>query len=321
MQYRNKYLCIALLIVLVLFALLSVVIVVDFSLERNYLFDPQRSSMLGSFLGGVFTPLLTTFSTLLLLISLVHQGRERSKDRLREQFFKMIEYHNQRVDRFMLEIPVGLALDTSGQMLTSGAVLRGEYVFVELKRQIYIIYKEVQKLPDEWFVYTEEVAPSLRLKLRQRMDTAYIIFYYGLDEGRLDFIKQELLYIKEKHKQAAVSQLASSLSGQIQRVNQTVLSSYFRNMYHAIRLVDSSPLFQDEEKRTLIESYRAQLSNPELYIVAFNLASRFGTKWEEARFVYKYELISNIPTGYIEGVDLRTIFDIRYEEDDYHSGH
>lgn len=310
MQYRNKYLCIALLVVLALFALLGVVIVVDFSLERNYLFSPERSSMLGAFLGGVFTPILTTFSTLLLLISLVRQGRERSRDRLREQFFKMVEYHNGRVARFALEARSGRVGDP---------MLRGEYVFVELKRQIYTIYQEVQDLPDEWFAYSRVEASSVRRRLLERMDTAYIIFYYGLDAGWLDFIKQELIYVLPQHREEAVVRLAERLAGHVRRVNQTVLSSYFRNMYGAVSLVDDSALFDVEEKRALVSTYRAQLSNPELYVLVFNLASRFGTKWEEARFVYKYELIKNIPTGYIEGVDLRTLFDIRYEEDDYHS--
>ena len=106
--------------------------------------------------------------------------------------------------------------------------------------------------------------------------------------------------------------------GCLLKTNQTHLSSYFRNMYNAIKIVDESTILSDFEKYELIKIYRAQLSNPELYILFFNVLSRFGKKWLQNNFINKYDFIKNIPFEYCDGYDPKHYFpSIKFEEDEY----
>jgi len=94
------------------------------------------------------------------------------------------------------------------------------------------------------------------------------------------------------------------------------LSAYFRNMYNAIKLVDDNKFLNTNEKKDLIKIYRAQLSNPELYVLFFNLMSRFGKKWKEKKYVINYSFIKNIPKGYCDGYEPNDYFEMTYEDDE-----
>jgi hypothetical protein len=87
-------------------------------------------------------------------------------------------------------------------------------------------------------------------------------------------------------------------------------------MYNAIKLVHNDKFHSDEEKIDLIRVFRAQLSNPELYVLFFNLISRFGKKWNENGYIVKYEMLRNLPTDYCDGYNPRRYFNISFEEDD-----
>jgi len=55
------------------------------------------------------------------------------------------------------------------------------------------------------------------------------------------------------------------------------------------------------------------LSNPELYVLFFNVISPFGKKWREKNYVNKYALVKNIPHDYLDGYDMKSYFNIEYE--------
>ena len=60
--------------------------------------------------------------------------------------------------------------------------------------------------------------------------------------------------------------------------------------------------------------YRAQLSNPELYILFFNVMSSFGKKWKENNYIVKYKLIKNLPLNYPFPFKANDYFPMKYEE-------
>ena len=98
------------------------------------------------------------------------------------------------------------------------------------------------------------------------------------------------------------------------RPNQNYLSVYFRNMYNAIKLIDNCKLFSEKEKIDYVKMLRAQLSNAELYILFFNVISRFGKKWVEKDYITKYQLIQNLPSKYCDGYNPKDYFpEIKYE--------
>lgn len=87
-------------------------------------------------------------------------------------------------------------------------------------------------------------------------------------------------------------------------------------MYNAIKLIDSENSFNTKEKEELVKIYRAQLSNPELYVLFFNVISPFGKKWRDKEFIQKYKLLKNVPKGYLDGYDPKKYFSITYEHEE-----
>ncbi|UVR00612.1 putative phage abortive infection protein [Parabacteroides distasonis] len=156
---------------------------------------------------------------------------------------------------------------------------------------------------------------SLGLGGQDIASIAYVVFYYGLSESWKNFIEDKIQCYDCR--QVIIDGLLE-LSQQnpelnLCRTNQTILSAYFRNMYNAIKLIDKEACFSDEEKKELIKIYRAQLSNPELYVLFFNIISPFGKKWVEQKYVVKYALLKNIPYNYLDGYNPKHFFDIVYE--------
>ena len=110
----------------------------------------------------------------------------------------------------------------------------------------------------------------------------------------------------------------------IDRTNHTSLSAYFRNMYNAITIVNDNKLLTDKEKKRLIKIYRAQLSNPELYVLYLNIESRFGKKWigepdKTDNLILKYEFIKNLPLTYCGKYSPKDRFPMNYEEEELSS--
>jgi hypothetical protein len=88
-------------------------------------------------------------------------------------------------------------------------------------------------------------------------------------------------------------------------------------MYNAIKLVNESKFLNEVEKKELIKIYRAQLSNPELYVLFFNVLSRFGKKWKENKYITTYQLLKNIPNNYCDEYIPNDYFPMKYEDDEY----
>ena len=169
----------------------------------------------------------------------------------------------------------------------------------------------------------EEVSEKNNLKLTEPdvADIAYAVFYYGAASGWKEFMLEYLKDYPETEK--LVDKINTVLAGQryrryfLGRTNQNYLSVYFRNMYNTIKIIDSTKLLDEREKKEYIKILRAQLSNAELYVLFFNLLSRFGKKWVNNKYVSKYEIIQNLPSKYCDGYDPKDYFDtIKYESEE-----
>lgn len=152
------------------------------------------------------------------------------------------------------------------------------------------------------------------LDKEQKLHVVYIIFYYEIDTEWVEFLQDK---IKEDIDFNIILKLVKIIKKRkrlrLGRTNQTSLSSYFRNMYNLIKFVDNDKYLNQDEKKDLITIYRAQLSNPELYVLFFNLRSYFGKKWNNNKYVERYELLKNIPKGYCDGYNPEDYYKIEYD--------
>lgn len=185
----------------------------------------------------------------------------------------------------------------------------GRRAFVIFKIQINLLLKLIESLnaKEKW-----------NLDKEQKLHIVYMVFYYGIDTKSFDFLQGK---IKEDITADLLRTILDKILIQIQedkdlklgRTNQTSLSAYFRNMYNLIKFVDNDKYLDKGEKKDLITIYRAQLSSPELYVLFFNLRSYFGKKWNNNKYVERYELLKNIPKDYCDGYNPEDYYKIEYD--------
>ena len=264
--------------------------------NTSLIIDTDLASKFGSFFGGFIGTIFTILSLILILYTIVNQNLENKKSSLTNNYFKMIDYHNENVKQ--INIP-NIDIDKKD---------------FESNRRAFVIYKfQIKKILES----TREIIKEEKLEIKPSalIDISYIIFFYGLDREWIDYIKNKLSMHKDSGKiiDKMIDRIESNTKIKMGRTNQTNLSTYFRNMYNAIKLIDNSNEFTLDEKKGLIKIYRAQLSNPELYVLFFNLSSRFGKKWKDRNYIKNYELLKNIPKDYCDGFDPKDYFPMTYE--------
>lgn len=270
--------------------------------NTSWIIDTKLAAEFGTFFGGYVGVMFSVLSTLLLIYTIVDQFIERQKRWATDNFYKMLEFHNNMVNQ--LSVP---HIDTTKQERSDG-----RRAFVVFKIQINRLLKLIEDL---------DTKEKWNLNANQKLHIAYMIFYYGIDTSWLSFLQDK---IKEDINSDILKKILDKILCKIQekeelklgRTNQTSLSSYFRNMYNLIKLIDNDKYLSKQEKKNLIKIYRAQLSNPELYILFFNLRSYFGKKWDANGYVERYELLKNIPKGYCDGYNPEDYYKIEYEYDD-----
>ncbi|HEY3369987.1 MAG TPA: putative phage abortive infection protein [Prolixibacteraceae bacterium] len=275
---------------------------VSYHFNETKIIDPELASKFGDFLGGFVGTIFSILSVFLLIYTILRQNRETLKSTIETNFFRMIDYHNQNINQ--IRIP---HLDINKK----NEISEGRRAFVQFKIQIHRLFEIVKQIKTE---------KNYQLTEEQIADIVYIIFYYGIDGSWKTFIEAKLERYIPIHKEL-VKEIQDRINLnpdlKIGRTNQTNLSTYFRNMYNAIKLVNNSNFLNEKEKKELIKIYRAQLSNPELYVLFFNLLSRFGKKWKENEYITNYQLLKNIPHNYCDGYIPKNYFPMQYEDDEY----
>lgn len=272
----------------------------DTYFNTSFQIDVDLAAKFGDFFGGFIGTIFTIFSVILLIYTIATQHIETSKNSARDRFFKMLDYHNENTRN--IRIP---SLEVSKEKN------------IEEGRRAFVVYKiQLKRLLQAATEINQEI--DIKLSDAQIIDIAYICFYYGQSDTWVEFIRQKLSFHPGGGVIAEImlEKVNACKDLKLGRTNQTELSSYFRNMYNAIKLVHNDEYLSSNEKIDLVKIYRAQLSNPELYILFFNLVSRFGKKWNEKGYIEKYELLTNLPVAYCDGYDPKKYFNIRFEEDE-----
>lgn len=286
---------------LLFIVLLMVIIIADYSVSTNVFFNLTRASSFGDFFGGFLGTIFSGVSLLFLAHTYKQSQKdrredekERRKEHIRENFFRLLDAHTARVNRTKIEV-------------NQNEYAEGEYAFVSIKLNICKVYSVLKdNAYDDYFATTGE-----ELKI-QKLATAYLLVYYGIDvrwKRELSIELEEIITDKGKREEL-ISELLNALDPSLRITMQTTLSSYYRNMFRAIKLVDEAYDFTDDDKRELIKIYRAQLSNPELYVFACNLISKFGEKWKEKGYIKKYDLLDNLPSWQFEGIKSTRLFSL-----------
>jgi hypothetical protein len=231
-----------------------------------------------------------------IILAFIFQAMERHRSDVINNFFKMLDFHVGNVNQLKIS---NIKDDDDDKA-------EGKRCFVIFKMQIIELLKLLESINEEM---------HLRLTKREIADIAYYTFYYGCDNRWEEFYKN--LFKRYHFDNLFFTTLMNNIRRhnlKLGRTNQTSLSNYYRNMYRAVVLIHRDRFLKSKDKQKYIKILRAQLSNPELYVFFFNLLSRFGSKWILNDLVIKYELIRNIPEGYLgEDYNPKDYFKMVYE--------
>lgn len=299
MRYVKNILFVITVIVLLLVIIVFIINISNTANKDIYTFTiPKVSANYGGFIGGIYGAIFALLGSLFLFITIIHQIEEFSYNRIESTFIKLLDYHKQNISN----------------MRCKKNIESNEEKYVYGTRCFVVFKSQLEKI----LSITIRMKNRLNIEMEDNtiINIAYKIFFYGLgkksDSIVLSSIKKEnqefvLLLIK---KLKSIKQ-KSKFKGLI-RTNQTNLGHYYRNMYRAIKYIDTRKYLNKKEKREYIKLLRSQLSNPELLLLYYNVRSDFGKKWNE--FICKYDLIKNIPENYCQHFEPREYFkEIGYE--------
>ena len=266
--------------------------------NTSWTIDTKLAADFGNFFGGFVGAMFSILSTLLLIYSITDQFIERQKRWATDNFYKMVEFHNNIVNQ----------LTISHINLTKPKPSNGRRAFVVFKIQINRLLKEINRLNEQ---------QNWGIDSMQELHIAYIIFYYGIPKSSTSFLLDKIK-VEVIHKGRILDNIIHTINKirkeenlRLGRTNQTSLSSYFRNMYNLIKLVDENKFLSQQEKKELITIYRAQLSDPELYVLFFHIES--GCEKGLLIYAKKYELLNDIPKDYCDEYDPNEVYNIKYE--------
>lgn len=256
---------------------------------------------------GIYNALFSALAFFGVICTLYLQQRDSKKATLINRFYKMLDYQNDLIeDMTVYPVIINKAKDK-----TNIRPVAGRMVFVQYKIQLKYLMKAIREVVKEM---------GLELSKSDIADVAYSVFFYGSSSTWKEFMMEYLRDYDDKEKliDGIISKLGNGEYRRyaLSRPSQNYLSVYFRNMYNTIKMIDSANLLSDEEKKNYIKMLRARLCNAELYVLFFNVLSRFGQKWIEHGYITKYELIQNLPSKYCDGYNPQEYFGtINYKSD------
>lgn len=253
---------------------------------------------------GIFNALFSGFAFIGVLVTLCMQSRDSKKRTVVEQYYQMLDVQQKVIDE------INVAQVRKVKQGESIEIAKGRKAFVEFKIQMKYLVMAIKEVSERnGFDFSDiDIA-----------DIAYAVFFHGSSKSWKPFMMEYLKDYSDTERlvDAIIARLDYEKRFILYRPNQNYLSVYFRNMYNAIKLIDNCKLINAEEKIDYVKILRAQLSNAELYILFFNLISRFGKKWIDNGYVSKYQLIQNLPSKYCDGYNPKDFFpEIKFESEE-----
>jgi hypothetical protein len=299
-----------LIVISIIFTTLSIILFLVFIFNRQFfsfsgILDIDLATNFGTFFQGLVGTTACISSSLLVICVFLLQQKQEKISQLENIYYKMLDFHRENVNTIIID----------NYKLWMKDKKEKAQAFVSFKLQLFDCIDMVSEINDQL---------NRKLNDKEIVDVAYMIFYYGVDKRWINFMKKLLINYDEKLIQLIFSNVelnktktfTNNKPRDLGKTNQTILSTYFRNMYNAIMLIHKSDILNKEQKKKYIRIFRAQLSNPELVIIFFNVLSRFGKKWNENNIIIEYELIKNLPTSTCNGYNPRDYYPMEYEEDE-----
>ncbi|MFB5946396.1 putative phage abortive infection protein [Albibacterium profundi] len=286
-------------------------------LTKDLPIDTDVFASYGTFVGGILGAVFSLAGVIMLIKtlesqedSIEKQQRNFDKQLFETKFFNLLNIH--RENRLQINIKDR----------------QGGKIFLSMHREFGFCKEAIET------VSTVTIGPEFKLSKLDIINISYLCFFYGaVGESSVQILKERL----QKHEPylKTIFDTFKTCQKNIIKENgfdykpfeghQSRLSHYFRHLFQTIRFVDSQSenLFTYQEKYDYIKILRAQLSNQEQAFLFYNSLSDLGGPWEKSNtleahqgLITKYNLISNIPTGFTYGINVKEFYpNVKYDGD------
>lgn len=268
--------------------------------DWSFVLNSNLAAQYGTFIGGFVGSLFSLAGVLLLFETLNSQKFAFQRQQFENSFFHLLSIYRENVSE-MEHTPC-----TCG-----GEKISGRRVFIELRKQFGDIFKKVSKIC---------VEDQCELTEIQLVDIAFTLLIFGIGESTKEIVDR-LLYrydCKPTIDKIIVKFAFEADDDGKQDGHQSRLGHYFRHLYQFVSFVDNAPYLKETEKKAFVKIIRAQMSTFELVIFFVNILSAYGRPWwqGEENLIAKYELLKNIPSGFVFGIEPKKYFRMNYEEDE-----
>ena len=260
----------------------------------------------GSFIGGLLGAFFSLAGVYLLILNLKGQEIDIKRQQIENRFFELVRIHRDNCDEVKIQ-------EKSGRE-----------VFKWLQREFYKCYETVKKANQK---------SNTKISKEEIINASYISFYFGavgqysskivktyLNHLDDDFLELMLDEFKEQKNIIAKNK---KFPFKLFDGHQSRLGHYYRHLFQTIKYIDKQPnhVLDFETKYEYVKTLRAQLTTQEQVLFFFNSLSSLGRSWEKKsglevnqQLITKYNLIKNIPEGYVSFVNPREIYpDVRFE--------
>lgn len=282
---------------------------------------------------GILTPIIGSLAVLTTFLAFLvqYQANQRQKNDIRRERFERKFYEQLRLQK---------------ESMSEVNIFHGAYVGRSAFVKMFEEYKHCYWIT--YFVYTENFSDNQHISLDDIHEISYQIFFFGIGESTrrvhqkkknfyplLDSVATEVKNIQADYNNYLKYLIAKGLNikdhafqyqfrtsprfkylyrpfdGHVSR-----LGHYYRHLYHTVKFVANSKVFDKEEeitisKRSFLKVLRGQLSNHEQALLYANSLWGPGKKWwrnehkQSGRVYYyflDYHILKNIPLNLCEGM-------------------
>jgi hypothetical protein len=277
-----KVIVILILIVMVFVITLFPIIAYIFTFGKNGISqDPGNWSEFGGYLGGTVGSIFSLISIILLYFNFNEQIKIFRIENFENKYYNLIRLHRDNISEIRIK------------------KIYGRKAFVSIIEEYRIILKVVRSVCKE---------NDVNFKPIQIVEIAYLVLYYGVGVNSTRMLRNSLNDYGPEFINSLVAQLERKKNDK--RIKKELkfhpfeghqhrLAHYFRHLYQTVCYVEQSS-FSPEKKKNYIKTIRAQLSNHEQALLFINSLSRLGKPWRDDKLISNYELIKNLPEGFIE---------------------
>jgi hypothetical protein len=259
----------------------------SFSMEL----DKELLISYGTIIGGLFGPILSLISFLLIYSTFEEQNKQTFMNKidndikyLRDYVFR-IKYHDS---------------EDSNNIKISEEM--GENFFIIAKEQLDRLYRQL----NNYNIFDNE----------NIIGATFEVFYFGVSNNALETLK---FYLLKRTNDENVTRIITDIRKQKTKYDKSIvyygghqgkLGHYFRQLYYIVESIDDCSL--SIKKKEIAKNARVKMSNYEQAILCYNSFSYLGRNWKVNNYINKYEMIKNIPQKFLP-FEIKKYFTLIFE--------